>query len=65
MSVPPTWPRTLNYFGTPLVIERHFGLRRQRDPLGEGYPCTWRTLLIKVAAEVVVSTRRDRQSLMP
>jgi hypothetical protein len=38
--------------------QRHFRLRRQRDPLGEGQPCTWRTLLIKVAAEVVVSTRR-------
>jgi hypothetical protein len=38
--------------------QRHFRLRRQRDPLGEGHPCTWRTLLIKVAAEVVVSTRR-------
>jgi hypothetical protein len=38
--------------------QRHFRLRRPRDPLGEGHPCTWRTLLIKVAAEVVVSTRR-------
>src|SRR5262249_26454419 len=38
--------------------QRHFRLRRQRDPLGEGHPCTWRTLLIKGAAEVVVSTRR-------
>ena len=38
--------------------QRHFRLRRQRDPLGEGQPCTWRTLLIKVAAEVVVRTRR-------
>jgi hypothetical protein len=38
--------------------QRHFRLRRQRDPLGEGHPCTWHTLLIKVAAEVVVSTRR-------
>jgi hypothetical protein len=38
--------------------QRHFRLRRQRDPLEEGHPCTWRTLLIKVAAEVVVSTRR-------
>jgi hypothetical protein len=38
--------------------QRHFRLRRQRDPLGEGHPCTWRTLLVKVAAEVVVSTRR-------
>jgi hypothetical protein len=38
--------------------QRHFRLRRQRDPLGEGHPCTWRTLLIKVAAEVVVTTRR-------
>jgi hypothetical protein len=38
--------------------QRYFRLRRQRDPLGEGHPCTWRSLLIKVAAEVVVRTRR-------
>jgi Transposase DDE domain group 1 len=38
--------------------QRHFRLRRQRDPLGEGQPCTWRTLFIKVAAEVIVSCRR-------
>lgn len=37
---------------------RYFSRRRQQDPLGEGQPCTWRLLLIKVAAEVVVSTRR-------
>src|SRR4029077_3939622 len=37
---------------------RHFSRRRQADPLGEGQPCTWRSLLIKVAAEVVVSSRR-------
>jgi hypothetical protein len=38
--------------------QRRFRQRRQRDPLGEGQPCTWRLLLIKVAAEVVVSARR-------
>jgi Transposase DDE domain group 1 len=38
--------------------QQYFRQRRQRDPLGEGQPCTWRTLLIKVAAEVVVSARR-------
>jgi hypothetical protein len=32
--------------------------RRQRDPLGEGQPCTWRTRLIKVAAFITESTRR-------
>jgi hypothetical protein len=37
---------------------RYFSRRRQHDPLGEGQPCTWRLLLIKVAAEIVVSTRR-------
>ena len=37
---------------------RRFRARRRRDPLGEGQPCTWRLLLIKVAAEVVVSVRR-------
>jgi hypothetical protein len=42
------------------VAERrqHFGRRRQQDPLGEGQPWTWRSLFIKVAAEVVVSCRR-------
>lgn len=37
---------------------RHFQQRRRRDPLAEAQPCTWRSLLIKVAAEVLVSTRR-------
>ena len=32
--------------------------RRRADPLGEGHPATWRLLLIKVAASVVVSCRR-------
>src|SRR5262245_7930069 len=43
---------------TGAARQRHFRLRRQRNPLGEGHPCTWRTLLIKVAAEVIVQTRR-------
>jgi Transposase DDE domain group 1 len=38
--------------------QRYQRLRRQRDPLGEGQPWTWRMLLIKVAATVIVSTRR-------
>jgi hypothetical protein len=38
--------------------KRYQRLRRQQDPLGEGQPWTWRTLLIKVAATVIVSTRR-------
>jgi hypothetical protein len=36
----------------------YFNHRRQRDPLGEGHPCTWRTRLIKVAAQIVVRSRR-------
>jgi len=32
--------------------------RRQRDPLGEGQPCTWQTRLIKVAARVSERARR-------
>jgi hypothetical protein len=43
---------------TGAARQRRFRRRRQRDPLGEGHPCTWRLLLIKVAAEVVVSVRR-------
>ncbi len=40
--------------------DRHdyFNHRRKQDPLGEGHPCTWRTRLIKVAAEIIVSARR-------
>jgi hypothetical protein len=32
--------------------------RRERDPLGEGQPCTWRTRPIKVAARVTERARR-------
>jgi hypothetical protein len=28
---------------TGAARQRHFRLRRQRDPLGKGHPCTWRT----------------------
>jgi hypothetical protein len=38
--------------------KRFFNKRRGRDPLGEGLACTWRTLLIKVAAEVITRSRR-------
>lgn len=37
---------------------RYNNQRRRRDPLGEGHPQTWRTRLIKVAAEIRVSSRR-------
>lgn len=37
---------------------QYFNKRRREDPLGEGHISTWRTRLIKVACEVVVSTRR-------
>lgn len=37
---------------------RHYQRARQRDRLAQAQPCTWRTLLIKVAAEIIVSTRR-------
>lgn len=38
--------------------KRSFNRRRVRDPLGGGFASTWRTRLIKVAAEVVVRVRR-------
>lgn len=41
-----------------LPEHRRHNRRRERDPLGEGQPCTWRTRLIKVAAEIRVSVRR-------
>lgn len=39
---------------------RHWSQRRQADPLGEGQACTWRTLVIKVAARIIVTARRVR-----
>ena len=38
--------------------KRFFNRRRLRDPLGEGFASTWRTRLIKVAAEVITLARR-------
>jgi hypothetical protein len=38
--------------------KRYQNARRRYDPLGEGHPATWRLLLVKVAASVVVSCRR-------
>src|SRR4029077_19016988 len=38
--------------------KRFFNKRRERDPLGEGFACTWRTRLIKVAAEIITRARR-------
>jgi len=38
--------------------KRFFNTRRERDPLGGGFACTWRTRLIKVAAEVITRARR-------
>jgi hypothetical protein len=38
--------------------KRFFNHRRRRDPLGEGFAGTWRTRLIKVAAEVITRARR-------
>ena len=37
---------------------QYFNRRRKRDTLGEGFACTWRTLLIKVAAEIITRARR-------
>ena len=37
---------------------RYQNYRRRKDPLGEGHLATWRTFLIKVAGEVLQSTRR-------
>jgi hypothetical protein len=38
--------------------KRFFNKRRERDPLGGGFACTWRSRLIKVAAEVITRSRR-------
>ena len=38
--------------------KRFFNRRRRGDPLGEGFASTWRSRLIKVAAEVITRARR-------
>jgi hypothetical protein len=58
MEAPPFSNEMPNEALTGRDRQRHFSRRRRRDPLGEGQPCTWRTLLIKVAAEVLVRSRR-------
>jgi hypothetical protein len=40
------------------VRKKFFNKRREHDPLGGGFACTWRTRLIKVAAEVITRARR-------
>jgi len=38
--------------------KKYFNRRRREDPLGEGHACTWRTQIIKVAAEIITRARR-------
>lgn len=61
---PPRAPPDVPPEARPLRQKRpHWSRRRREDPLGEGHACTWRTLVIKVAARVTVSTRRIRVQL--
>lgn len=60
--------RTLGQLGLPTSLpaealdepqrRKFFQRRRDQDRLREGFACTWRTRLIKVAAEVVTRARR-------
>jgi hypothetical protein len=43
--------------------KKFFNKRRERDPLGGGSAWTWRTRLIKVAAELITRARRVRVRL--
>jgi hypothetical protein len=58
--VPPVDPEMPVEARTPQQKRRRHNERRKADPLGEGQACTWRMMLIKVAATVIVSTRRVR-----
>jgi len=40
------------------VRKKFFNKRREQDPLGGGFASTWRTRLIKVAAEIITRARR-------
>lgn len=60
--------QTLGQLGLPASLpaqaldepqrRKFFQRRRDQDPLREGFACTWRTRLIKVAAEVLCRARR-------
>jgi hypothetical protein len=43
---------------TGVARKQYQNARRREDPLGRGQPATWRLLLIKVVASVIVSCRR-------
>lgn len=45
---------------SPSLKRQQHNRRRNADPLGEGHASTWRTMIIKVATRVIVSTRRVR-----
>ena len=58
---PPTEPKSSEVPAEALAgygRRQHHNRRRERDPLGEGHPCTWQTRLIKVAARVTERARR-------
>jgi hypothetical protein len=63
-SLPPGQQRRLADPQTPTEAlapphrRAYFNFRREQDALGAAHPATWRTRLIKVAAEVLVSARR-------
>jgi hypothetical protein len=57
VALPPVVPEERSA-ETPAARRQRHNVRRRRDPLGEGQPATWRLLLIKVAAEVLVRCRR-------
>jgi hypothetical protein len=64
-ALPSQTPRQLG-LDTPLPAEaldeplrrKFFQRHRHHDPLREGFACTWRTRLIKVAAQVITRARR-------
>ena len=58
VALPPPVIAEEQLAATPAARRRQANARRRRDPLGEGQPATWRLMLIKVAAEVIVSCRR-------
>jgi len=51
-------PQSASLFDFDFYEPRPIRVEVSDAPLGEGHPATWRLLLIKVAASVVVSCRR-------
>ena len=59
-ELPTPESRSVKFVGGDYEKRHNHNARRRKDLLGKAHPVTWRMMVIKVAARVVVSARRVR-----